>query len=186
MSSSRIDRRSASDIAGWNTGGVVGWVLGWAAIAVIVHLVYLFVVYPTIDRDIVFFLAGKNGAGGAARVAIDAHPAAVISTIALVAGAGGAAVAFQLYRALRRGEHTVEVRQGRRKGAHTVAVLALALIAGSLALTAGGIVAAVINEPITDRGIAAGLPGLVAGAVFVSQLVPLLAGKKGRRARVAA
>jgi len=171
-------------MSGWNTNGVVRWVLGWAALAVIVHLVYLSVVYPTIDRDIVFFLSGKNGQG-AVSVVIDAHPAAVISTIALVAGAGGAAVAFALYRTLRTAEHTVDVGQGRRKGAHTVAVLALALIAGSLALTAGGIVAAAIAEPITEPGIAGGLPALVAGAVFLSQLVPLLAGKKGRRARVA-
>lgn len=171
-------------MSGWNTNGVVRWVLAWAALAVIVHLVYLSVVYPTIDRDIVFFLSGKNGQGPVS-VVIDAHPAAVISTIALVAGAGGAAVAFALYRTLRTAEHSVDVRQGRRTAAHTVAVLALALIAGSLALTAGGIVAAVIDEPIAEPGIAGGLPALVACAVFLSQLVPLLAGKKGRRARVA-
>ncbi|MET4584058.1 hypothetical protein ABIE21_003596 [Conyzicola nivalis] len=181
MSSSRISHRSASDISGWNTSGVVVWVLVWAALAVIVHLVYLFVVFPTIDRDIVFFLAGKNGVGGVS-VVIDAYPAAVVSTIVLVVGVIGAVVAFAMNRALRPGAHTVAVRQARRKAAHTVAVLALALIAGSLALTAGGIVAAVIGEPITEPGLAGGLPGLVAGAVFISQLVPLLAGKKGRRA----
>ena len=184
MSSNRIKHRSASDIAGWNTNGVVWWVLGWAALAVIVHLVYLFVVYPTIDREIVFFLSGKNGSGPVS-VVIDAHPAAVISTIALAVGVIGAVVAFGLYRALRTGTHALEVRQGRRKGAHTVAVLSLALIAGSLALTAGGIVAAIIDEPITDPGLLGGLPALVAGAVFLSQLVPLLSGKKGRRARAA-
>ena len=184
MSTSRINHRAASDIGGWNTNGVVGWVLGWAALAVIVHLVYLFVVYPTIDREIVFFLAGKNGVG-LVGIEIDAQPAAVISTIALVVGAAGAAVAFALYRALRNGSHTVAVRQARRKGAHTLAVLSLALIAGSLALTAGGIVAAVIDEPITEPGLAGGMPGLVAAAVFLSQLVPLMVGKKGRRARAA-
>jgi len=171
MSRSRVEQGSASDIPGWNTGGVVRWVLGWAALAVIVHLVYLFAVYPTIDRAIVFFLAGKNGVG-LVGFEIDAHPAAVISTIALVAGAGGAVVAFALYRA-------------RRRGAHTVAVLSLALVAGSLALTAGGIVAAVVEESITEPGLPGGVPGLVAAAVFISQLVPLVAGKKGRRARVA-
>ena len=184
MSSSRISHRFPSDINGWNTNGVVWWVLGWAALAVIVHLAYLFVVYPMIDREIVFFLSGKIGSG-LVGVVIDAHPAAVISTVALVVGVVGAVVASAMYRALRRGEHTLDVRQGRRKAAHTIAVLALALIAGSLALTAGGIVAAVIAEPITEPGIAGGLPALVAGAVFLSQLVPLLAGKKGRRARVA-
>jgi hypothetical protein len=184
MSSSRISHRSASDIGGWNTSGVIGWVLAWAALAVIVQLVYLFVVFPTIDRDIVFFLAGKNGVGGVS-VVIDAYPAAVVSTIVLVVGVIGAVVAFALYRSLRPGAHTLEVRQGRRKGAHTVAVLSLALIAGSLALTAGGIVAAVIDKPITEPGLLGGLPGLVAGAVFLSQLVPLVSGKKGkRRARV--
>lgn len=171
MSSSRVEQQSASDIPGWNTSGVVRWVLGWAVLAVVVLLVYLFVVYPTIDREIVFFLAGKNGVGMVG-FEIDAHPAAVISTIALVVGAAGAGIALALYRA-------------RRKGAHTVAVLSLALISGSLALTAGGVVAALVDETITEPGLAGGAPGLVAAAVFLSQLVPLLGRKKARRARVA-
>ena len=148
------------------------WVLGWAVIAIIVHVVYLLVVYPTIDREIVFFLAGKNGVN-LLEIAIDVHQAAVVATLALVVGATGAGVAFGLNRKAR-------------SGAHTVAVLSLALIAGSLALTAGGIVAAVIDEPITEPGLAGGVPAIVGAAVFLSQLVPLLAGKKGRRARFAA
>jgi len=171
MRFSRVEQQSASDIPGWNTRGVVRWVLGWAVLAAVVHPFYLLVVYPTIDREIVFFLAGKNGVG-LVGFESDAHPAAVVSTIALVVGAAGAGIALALYRA-------------RRKGAHTVSVLSLALIAGSLALTAGGVVAAVVDEPITEPGLAGGLPGIVAAAVFLSQLVPLMAGKRGRRARAA-
>jgi len=171
MSTTRVKQQSASDIPGWNTRGVVRWVLGWAVLAVVVHLFYLLVVCPTIDREIVFFLAGKNGVG-LIGFEIDAHPAAVVSTIALVGAAAGAGIALALYRA-------------HRKGAHTVAVLSLALIAGSLGLTAGGVVAAVVGQPITEPGLAGGLPGIVAAAVFLSQLVPLMAGKRGRRARAA-
>ena len=169
MSESRISRRSTEANAGWNTPGVVRWVLVWAGFALVAHVVYLLGVLPTVDRDIVFFLAGKNGQGQV-RFVIEPDAAAVVATVALVVGAVGALAAFAMSRAGRR-------------GAHAVAVLSLAAIAGSLALTAGGIVAALVDRPITEPGLPGGAPGLVAAVVFFSQLIPLFAGRKGKRAR---
>jgi hypothetical protein len=171
MSSSRIRHLSTpGDVR--TAARIVWWVGGWAAVAVIVHLVYLFVVFPTIHRALVFFAAGKNGAGGATAVVFDADLGAVISTIAAVLGVVGAGIAVALYRA-------------RPTNAHQVAVLALALIAVSFALDAAGLVAVVVDETITESGLAGGTPGIVWAVVFLSQLVPLLVGTRGRRARAA-
>jgi hypothetical protein len=168
VSSSWITLRSRPEEARREAGRIVWWVGGWAALALFVHLVYLFVVLPMIDRALVFFVAGKNGAGGATAIELDSNPTAVISTIAAVLGVGGAVIAVALYRA-------------RPTNAHQVAVVALALIAGSLALDAAGLMAVVVEEPITEPGLPGGTPAIVWGVVFLSQLVPLFVGEKGRR-----
>jgi hypothetical protein len=169
MSSSRIRHLSTTG-DGRTAARIVWWVGGWSALAVVVHLVYLPFVFPMIDHDLVLYLTGKNASGGV--FTIDAHAAAVVATIALAIGAAGAGIAVAIHHA-------------RPLNAHQVAVLALALVAGSLALDAAGLIAAVVDGPIAEPGLASGTPQFVAAVVFVSQLVPLFVGKRGRRVQAA-
>jgi hypothetical protein len=170
MSLSRVSHRSTRGNP-VTARRIVWWVCGWAALAVIVQLLSLFVVFPMVDRDIVFSLAGRRGVGTVVFV-LAAYSAAVLSTIAAVLGVGGAGIARALYRA-------------RPTNAHQLAVLSLALIAGAFALDAAGLTVVVADDALTEPKLAGGIVLLVAGVVFLSQLVPLLVARKARHAPVA-
>jgi hypothetical protein len=170
MASDRVRRSRLMRAMYPDTSTVVWLVCGWVAVAAVVQLAYLFTVLPSIDGELVLYLSGRP-ANGPVRIQLSASAGAIISSVLLIVGAGVAAGAFVLLRAKRR-------------AAYGMAVVALAIVASSVALLVAGFVAALHNDAITGPGLWGGLPALSAGVVFFSQLPFLIRRSTGKRVQV--
>jgi hypothetical protein len=153
-----------------DTATVVWLVCGWVAVAAVAQLVYLLAVLPSIDVELVLYVGGRH-ATGPVKIQLSASSGAIISGVLLIVGAAVAATALVLLR-------------GARRAAYGLAVVALAIIASSVALLVAGFVAALHNGAITGPGLWGGLPALSAGVVFLSQVPFIMRRSTGKRVQV--
>ena len=170
MTSDRVQRSRLMRGMYPDTAKVVWLVCGWAAVSAVAQVVYLLAVLPSVDTGLVVYLAGKNGSGFF-RMQLAASSGAIISSVLLIVGTAGAVAALALLRAKQR-------------AAYATAVVALAVIASSVALLVAGVIASRYNGTITGPGLWGGLPALSAAAVFFSQLPILLRKSTGKRVQV--